>query len=772
MFRRPTRPKRSFGFGRRSDDASHRRRNRFVPAPPDGLELRQLLSLTHQSSNLVASFSADAAGGSYSHAIGQDAPGITPIADSSSKSATDPTTGTSGSYSIGLVSAISGTQSDTGSVTLSGSFQTANATDFQGGNFTATYEIIGTADSSGNLVVNFTDTSSSSQNSSVTASFSDGGPNQTQTGTYSYPLTQGQQYVFFVNLNGSNNLLTGSDSSASASGSIDFSWHLASSTTPPPPIATPSITVVPTPNPSTYGQPVTFTATVSAAASGLPTPTGLVTFEDGSTVLNPGGTPLNASGIATFTTSTLAVDTHSITAVYGGDGNFSSVTSSPVMQTVTPAPTPPPSSVEIDINDTASNADNITLFNPPSTGEKYVQTIPAKITNTGTTAGTFQLSVSPAGAASLSQTSVTLAAGAGSDAWTEIAITPEADSSAPNDVHIIASQGGVQVGEDDMTIVGVTFSTTQGVNSLDIRNADTPATMTQDRIPPFGPASTSITPLYVTVTPDLSGSGQSASLTFLNQTESNGYASFENGSTSAVVTSTSVVNLTGLQQTAATGFFIPLGSLSTVSIPVNVGNNAGQLMLAVDVRDQNTLVSKGFSVAAIPVNFICSNPRIYTGDRLHKGMVVEWGLESDSGNIQDLNAVDVTEVVKTVEATGRLRYSPLSTSTWFPAARFVPGVYFDRHLVPTLFYIRRDESSEQDQAFEFRDTRTGANDISMPNSGFIIRQDIYKRLGSRQLMLTTTKAGAPVTVDGISTEAGFTSPTMLLTVTQRVRRLL
>jgi hypothetical protein len=66
-----------------------------------------------------------------------------------------------------------------------------------------------------------------------------------------------------------------------------------------------------------------------------------------------------------------------------------------------------------------------------------------------------------------------------------------------------------------MTIVSVTFSTTHGTNSLDIRNADTPVTMTQDRIPPFGPASTSITPLYVTVTPDLAGTGQSVALSFL-----------------------------------------------------------------------------------------------------------------------------------------------------------------------------------------------------------------------------------------------------------------
>jgi hypothetical protein len=54
---------------------------------------------------------------------------------------------------------------------------------------------------------------------------------------------------------------------------------------------------------------------------------------DGSTALGSG--TLNTSGIATFTTSSpLTLGTHSITAVYNGDNNFSGSTSSPVVQTV------------------------------------------------------------------------------------------------------------------------------------------------------------------------------------------------------------------------------------------------------------------------------------------------------------------------------------------------------------------------------------------------------------------------------------------------------
>src|SRR5205823_4974506 len=71
---------------------------------------------------------------------------------------------------------------------------------------------------------------------------------------------------------------------------------------------------------SVFGQPVTVSAQVSAAAPGSGVPTGPVDFYDGALYLGTGG--LTGSGDATFPTSTLAVATHAITAVYGGDLNF------------------------------------------------------------------------------------------------------------------------------------------------------------------------------------------------------------------------------------------------------------------------------------------------------------------------------------------------------------------------------------------------------------------------------------------------------------------
>jgi uncharacterized repeat protein (TIGR01451 family) len=70
-------------------------------------------------------------------------------------------------------------------------------------------------------------------------------------------------------------------------------------------------------SPSTFGQSVVFTATVTCSAS--VGPTGTVTFKKGATVLGTG--TLNTSDIATFTTSTLPVGWQTITAAYGGDVN-------------------------------------------------------------------------------------------------------------------------------------------------------------------------------------------------------------------------------------------------------------------------------------------------------------------------------------------------------------------------------------------------------------------------------------------------------------------
>lgn len=96
-----------------------------------------------------------------------------------------------------------------------------------------------------------------------------------------------------------------------------------------------STTVVLTsnPTPSTFGQKVTFTATVT---TGTGTLTGTITFFDGAATLAT-NVALGTGGAATYTTSALTVGSHTITATYSGDSSHFSGTSGPLMQVVNEA---------------------------------------------------------------------------------------------------------------------------------------------------------------------------------------------------------------------------------------------------------------------------------------------------------------------------------------------------------------------------------------------------------------------------------------------------
>jgi hypothetical protein len=92
-------------------------------------------------------------------------------------------------------------------------------------------------------------------------------------------------------------------------------------------------------NPSVFGQPVTFTATVSVVAPGAGTPTGTVKFYDGTTLL---GQASLSGGVAKLTKSNLGVTTgtpRAVTAQYAGTTNYASSTSAEVGQVVNAAST-------------------------------------------------------------------------------------------------------------------------------------------------------------------------------------------------------------------------------------------------------------------------------------------------------------------------------------------------------------------------------------------------------------------------------------------------
>jgi N-acetylneuraminic acid mutarotase len=90
------------------------------------------------------------------------------------------------------------------------------------------------------------------------------------------------------------------------------------------------------PNPSSFAEQVTMTATVAGQFGG--TPTGTVTFTTGATTL---GTATLIAGTVKFTISALPQGTDSITATYSGDSNFIGSTSNTHSQVVNPETTTP-----------------------------------------------------------------------------------------------------------------------------------------------------------------------------------------------------------------------------------------------------------------------------------------------------------------------------------------------------------------------------------------------------------------------------------------------
>jgi len=108
---------------------------------------------------------------------------------------------------------------------------------------------------------------------------------------------------------------------------------------PPASAATDTTTTVTSSvNPSTQGQAVTLTATVSGDA-----PTGSVTFSEGGTTL--GTSPLNG-GTATWATSSWAPGTHVVTASYVSDDTTKNNNSAGTMTQTVLAPPPPPAPVK------------------------------------------------------------------------------------------------------------------------------------------------------------------------------------------------------------------------------------------------------------------------------------------------------------------------------------------------------------------------------------------------------------------------------------------
>jgi hypothetical protein len=118
--------------------------------------------------------------------------------------------------------------------------------------------------------------------------------------------------------------------------------------------ATTSTALDGTPNPAVYSQPSTLTATVTSDRG---TPAGTVQFKDGSSTITGCGTRPLTSGVATCST-TLPVATHSLTAVYSGNVDFLTSTSTTLGFEVDAADT---STAVASSDDTSTFGDTVTF---------------------------------------------------------------------------------------------------------------------------------------------------------------------------------------------------------------------------------------------------------------------------------------------------------------------------------------------------------------------------------------------------------------------------
>jgi sugar lactone lactonase YvrE len=132
----------------------------------------------------------------------------------------------------------------------------------------------------------------------------------------------------------STTALTAGENTITAAYSGDGSYAAVTATTTEDTLRSTTATVTPSVNPAIAGASVTFTIQLTGATA---TPQGRVTLLDGANLLTT--IPLNASGTAMYTTSSLTPGVHNITAHYTGDASNGATTSDVLMEQVQAATT-------------------------------------------------------------------------------------------------------------------------------------------------------------------------------------------------------------------------------------------------------------------------------------------------------------------------------------------------------------------------------------------------------------------------------------------------
>jgi len=230
---------------------------------------------------------------------------------------------------------------------------------------------------------------------------------------------------------------------------------------------------------SVFGQSVIFSAPVNPFPSG-----GTVQFFDGSTSLS-GSLTLGSSGDAQYTTSSLPIGAHTITAVYSGDGEdtfFAPSTSSPISWVVAPTQSAPTVSYISPTSGPTVGGTGVTITGSNLTGSTEVDFGINTAINVSVVSATEITCTSPAEVAGTVDVTVTTPGGTSATSASD-KFTYTAPAAAPT-VTGISPTSGSTVGGTTVTVTGTGFydgGSSSAVRAVNFGNtADTSINVTSD----------------------------------------------------------------------------------------------------------------------------------------------------------------------------------------------------------------------------------------------------------------------------------------------------
>ncbi|HEY0477573.1 MAG TPA: hypothetical protein VGD37_08610 [Kofleriaceae bacterium] len=210
---------------------------------------------------------------------------------------------------------------------------------------------------------------------------------------------------------------------------------------------------------------------------------------------------------------------------------------------------------------------------------------------------------------------------------------------------------------------------------------------------------------------------------------------------------------TGTLDGAATKSMAAGGSVKLRGTGQTAAGSAGTLSLVAKVGTTEIGRSNTFTICAIPTTVSVAFAGLITGSE--RGIKMTTSNDSDSGSVGDLDQVHMSEMVQYQGGTGCFAGITSGSNSGYLAASNTPhGV--DSHGTPAAL-VTGAGYIESVQGFKFKDARSGAADIGVAHSGFMITRTA--EVVAAKKYLTTAKAGAATTVSGISVAAGSGSAT-------------